>query len=219
MLPAMDMPGRGRTRRAARTACAIVCPSSAACSSHSHAPSRKDGSCSAAACSARRVLPTPPTPTTVTSDDRCIAVASSASSSARPTNELGWIGRFPANASSERPRAAASNTARCGPARLSASASSRAVSLRAVRLIPRSRSLTDRGERLAALASSSCVSPASARSCRSSPPKPGAACSAMGLIVPSPAPARRPHPAQQGRRGHRSHPSLQTRCQHGYSQE
>ena len=44
MLPAMDMPGRRRTRRAATTTWAIVSPSSAACSSHSHAPSRKDGS-------------------------------------------------------------------------------------------------------------------------------------------------------------------------------
>jgi hypothetical protein len=41
------------------------------------------------------------------------------------------------------------------------------VSLRAVRLIPRSKSLTDRGLRPAASASSSCVSPASARNCRS----------------------------------------------------
>ena len=45
-----------------------------------------------------------------------------------------------------------------GPVRFSASASRPAVSLRAVRLMPRSRSLTDRGESLAASASSSCVS-------------------------------------------------------------
>ena len=83
-----------------------------------------------------------------------------------------------------RPRAAASNSARRGPDRPSASASSRAVSLRAVRLIPRSRSLIDRGLRPAACASSSCVSPASSRSCRSSFPNRGAACSAIGLTVP-----------------------------------
>ena len=68
-----------------------------------------------------------------------------------------------------RPRAAASNSARRGPARPSAPASSRAVSLWAVRLMPRSRSLTDRGDRPAASASSSWVSLASARSCRNSP--------------------------------------------------
>ena len=101
-LPAVDRPVRGRARNAARTACAIISPSPAACSSHSHAPSRKDGSWSAAACSARRVLPTPPGPVTVTSGDRAIAAASPASSSARPTNELSCTGRFPANAASVR---------------------------------------------------------------------------------------------------------------------
>ena len=69
------------------------------------------------------------------------------------------------------PRAAATNSSRTGPARFSASASSSAVSLRAVRLMPRSRSLIDRGLRPAACASSSWVSRASARSCRSSPAK------------------------------------------------
>jgi hypothetical protein len=53
------------------------------------------------------------------------------------------------------------------------------VSLRAVRLMPLSRSLTDRGERPAASASSSCVSLASARSCRSSPAKLSSCCSDM----------------------------------------
>ena len=38
-----------------------------AASSHNHAPSRNRGSTSAATCSARRVLPTPPTPVSVTS--------------------------------------------------------------------------------------------------------------------------------------------------------
>jgi hypothetical protein len=53
------------------------------------------------------------------------------------------------------PRAAATNSARTGPARPSASANSPAVSLCTVAWIPRSRSLTDRGERPAASASSS----------------------------------------------------------------
>ena len=59
-----------------------------------------------------------------------------------------------------RPRAAPMNKARTGSARPSALASNRAVSLRAVRLIPRSRSLTDRGLSRAAPASASCVIPA-----------------------------------------------------------
>ena len=59
----------------------------------------------------------------------------------------------PAPPGTGRPAAAASNSARAGPARPSASASSRAVARRAVRLMPRSRSLTDRGLSLAASAS------------------------------------------------------------------
>ena len=88
-----------------------------------------------------------------------------------------------------RPRAAASNSARCGPERPSAPASSRAVSWRAVRFTPRSRSLTDRGDRPAASASSSCVSPASSRSCRSRPPKLSPGCSATGSIAPRQTPS------------------------------
>ena len=55
------------------------------------------------------------------------------------------------------------------------------MSLWAVRWIPRSKSLTDRGDRLAASASSSCVSPASARSRRSNPANPRPGCSATVL--------------------------------------
>ena len=83
-----------------------------------------------------------------------------------------------------RPRAAATNSDRAGSARPSASASRTAVSWRAVRLMPRSRSLTDRGLTPAALASSACVSWASARSCRSSPANPEVACSAMTAASP-----------------------------------
>ena len=74
-----------------------------------------------------------------------------------------------------------------GSARPNAPASSRAVSLRAVRLMPRSRSLTERGLRPADSASSSCVSLASTRSCRSNPANPSTGCSAM-----VPASLRRP---------------------------
>ena len=98
-----------------------------------------------------------------------------------------------------RPRAAATNSDRAGSARPSAPASRTAVSWRAVRLMPRSRSLTDRGLTPAALASSACVSSASARSCRSNPANPVVACSAM--TAASPPPALSPRPRQQPRRG------------------
>jgi len=61
------------------------------------------------------------------------------------------------SAADPRPRAAATNNATTGSARPSAPASSTAVFLRAVRLMPRSRSLTDRGLRPAASASSSAL--------------------------------------------------------------
>jgi hypothetical protein len=99
-------------------------------------------------------------------------------------------------AAGARPQAAAMNKTRTGSARPSAPARSTAVSLRAVRLMPRSRSLTDRGLTLAASASSSCVSSASVRSCRSSPPKLSAGCSVMpgtplrAGILPPASPAR-----------------------------
>ncbi len=62
MLSSSDIPGRCDTPNAAATTCAIVSPSAATASSHSHAPSRNRGSTSAATCTARRVLPTPPVP-------------------------------------------------------------------------------------------------------------------------------------------------------------
>ena len=77
------------------------------------------------------------------------------------------------------PRAAATNNSAVDPARPSAPANSTAVSLWAVRLTPRSRSLIPRGDSPAASASSSWVSFASPRSCRSNPPNESAGCSAM----------------------------------------
>src|SRR6516165_4872469 len=76
------------------------------------------------------------------------------------------------------PRAAATNSSPAGPARPSAPASSTAVSLWAVRLMPRSRLLTDPVDNPAASASSSWVSPASARSCRNSPANETSRCPA-----------------------------------------
>ena len=87
-----------------------------------------------------------------------------------------------------RPRAAATNSSRAGPSRPSAPASSTAVSLRAVALIPRSRSLIARWLTRAASASSSWVSPASSRSRRSSPPNLSPACSATGPPPTGPLP-------------------------------
>jgi hypothetical protein len=118
---------------------------------------------------------------------------------AGPPSDPGLLATFPPeDAAGSRPRAMASNRARCGPARPSASASSRAVSLRAVALIPRSRSLTDRGEMVAASARSSCVSPASTRSCRSSGPKLRAGPSATGASSPPQAlrPLAATHPVE-----------------------
>ena len=87
------------------------------------------------------------------------------------------------------PRAAATNSSSVGPVRPSAPASSTAVSLCAVRLIPRSKLLTDRGDTPAAAASSSWVSFASARSCRSSSAKESAGCSASIQPPTQPVPA------------------------------
>ena len=64
-------------------------------------------------------------------------------------------------------------------------------------MMPRSRSLTDRGLTPAALASSCCVSRASARSCRSNPANPVVACSAMTAASPPPS----PQPARSNKHG------------------
>ena len=87
------------------------------------------------------------------------------------------------SAAGARPRAAATNTSLTGAVRFKAPASSSAVSLCAVRLMPRSKSLTDRGDRPAASASSSWVSRASARSWRNSPAKLGSLCSATTRVL------------------------------------
>jgi hypothetical protein len=91
------------------------------------------------------------------------------------------------------PRAAATNSSSAGPARPSGPASSTAVSLCAVRLMPRSKLLTDRGDTFAAAASSSWVSFASARNCRSSPAKESAG-SVTIPVPPTTYPPRLPAP-------------------------
>jgi len=79
-----------------------------------------------------------------------------------------------------------------------APASCTAVAWRAVRLMPRSGSLTARGLTPAALASSSCVNSASVRSCRSNPANPEVACSAMTAAPLPPPSARQRQKAQRG---------------------
>ena len=110
------------------------------------------------------------------------------------------------SAAGARPRAAATNTGRTGSARPSAAASNSAVSLRAVRLMPRSRSLTDRGLRPAASASSSWVSLAWARSCRSNPANPSAGCSAMVGVPPQALIPPPGNPARSGTGLHNDNP-------------
>ena len=96
-----------------------------------------------------------------------------------------------------RPRAADTKSSLASAGRPSAMARSRAVSLWAVRLTPRSRSLTARVLIPAASASSSWVSRAPVRSCRSKPAKlsprssatspasPHAACHRRGILAPN----------------------------------
>src|SRR5580693_6953215 len=99
-----------------------------------------------------------------------------------------------------RPRAAATNSSRAGPSRPSAPASNSAVSLRAVALIPRSRSLIARWLTRAASASSSWVSPAASRSCRNSPPNLSPARPVTGPSTTGPGPLRPPAASPPGPR-------------------
>ena len=189
-------PGCDASRSASEILGATASSSKTAASSTSQTPSPDPSSSPAATCRLNLVLPHPPAPVRVTRREDSTRARTSASSRSRPINLDNWAGRlfcsadapvaWPCLAAStsvagRRPRAVATNSARTGSARPSASASSPAVSLWAVRWMPRSKSLTDRGDRLAASASSSCVSPASARSRRSNPANPGPGCSATVL--------------------------------------
>ena len=192
-----------------------------ACSERKNCPSGKLPVNRCAACTAKVVLPTPaipsirqipgglPSAVTLASVPRSCASSGSrpvklpisrgrlrVTTAAEPSAALSSLAAS-TSAAGARPRAAATNSTRTCPFRLSASASITAVSLRAVRLIPRSRSLTDRGLRPAASASSSCVSRTSLRNCRSNPAKLRGG-SVTASIVPS-----------QDHRGHATHlPSL-----------
>jgi hypothetical protein len=177
-----------------------------ACRERKNCPSGKLPASLCAACTTKVVLPIPAIPSIThisggpPSAARPVSIPSSrASSGSRPVKPPTSRGRLRVAAAADppaapsrlaastsaaitRPRAAATNSTRTSAGRLSASASSTAVSLRAVRLIPRSRSLTDRGLMPAASASSSCVSRASVRNCRSSPPKFSAGLTTASIV-------------------------------------
>ena len=94
MLSVSDSPGRCGIASVVATRSAIPAASDSGPSSHSHAPSENRGNTSAAVCTASRVLPTPPTPVSVTIRTSPSAVATSSISSTRPTNDVSCCGRF-----------------------------------------------------------------------------------------------------------------------------
>ena len=77
-------------------------PSAIGASSTNQHPSEKPGATVAATARARRVLPTPPTPVSVTNCSRPTSELSSATSSLRPISSVRWVGRFVAMASIDR---------------------------------------------------------------------------------------------------------------------
>jgi hypothetical protein len=126
------------------TAAWICPPPVTGARSTNQTPSAVPSSCSAAACRARRVLPQPPAPASVTSREDVMSFPISFSSCSRPTNALSWPGRLLGSSG-------LSSEASGGKADGSASASSwktcsgRPRSLSRCR--PRSRSLTPSGSR------------------------------------------------------------------------
>ena len=103
MLSAIDMPSRWRAPTASATAWNMSTSSLAVASSQNHTPSGNRGSNSAATCNANRVLPTPPAPVSVTSDNRQTSSVTDAISASRPTNDVTCSGRLSrGNASSVR---------------------------------------------------------------------------------------------------------------------
>ena len=88
-------PARAVTENTAATASSTPAGSRTGASSHSHAPSPNRGATWAAACSASRVLPTPPGPVSVTTRAWPSAAAVCSSSRSRPMNELTGNGRLP----------------------------------------------------------------------------------------------------------------------------
>ena len=89
------MPSRGDNANAPASASGTPSTSRTPASSHHQAPSRYPGAATAALWSPRRVLPTPPTPTNVTTRADASASTTSTRSASRPTNELSAVGRLP----------------------------------------------------------------------------------------------------------------------------
>ena len=95
MLCSSVAPAIGTTPRVDATTWVRASASVAAASSQNQAPWVKRGSSSAATWRESRVLPTPPTPVSVTRRFASSAVATAASSASRPTNDVVWSGRLP----------------------------------------------------------------------------------------------------------------------------
>ena len=95
-------PACSRTPSAAATSCGTSAGSVSGASSTSQTPSGYVSSTSAATCSARRVLPAPPVPTSVSKDVAASSRLTSAISCSRPTKLVSWRGRLFGSTSSER---------------------------------------------------------------------------------------------------------------------
>ncbi len=112
MLPATVRPGRGATPRLVAATWIAESASIAGASSMNQQPSRCSWTTHAAVSIARRVLPTPPGPTSVTSRERASASRVAARSAVRPTKEVSWRGRLP-GCSNDRSGGNSAGSARC----------------------------------------------------------------------------------------------------------
>jgi hypothetical protein len=87
-------PGCSVIPRATATVCGTSCGSARAASSTSQAPSAYSGKTASATCKARRVLPTPPGPVSVSRGLQPSRRRSSAKSRSRPMKLVSWYGRL-----------------------------------------------------------------------------------------------------------------------------
>ena len=99
MLSVTVSPAWGVTPNAPATTSGTAAGSPTGANSTSHTPSGNSAASSAATCTARRVLPTPPTPVRVTSRCARTCSASSFTSTSRPTKLVTCTGRLPGTAS------------------------------------------------------------------------------------------------------------------------
>ena len=112
-LSTRDRPSWGRIDRMAATACATAAGSATGASSHNHTPSGNLSATIPPASSARRVLPTPPTPVSVISRRSGTSAARRSSSSPWPTKLVAAAGKFPARCAGV--RSGGNPSARPGP--------------------------------------------------------------------------------------------------------